>query len=570
MSCRFVSWSPDGQPESYSGAHMSKRFLCAALLVTPACVDVADPALPDVVVGQQGVRPTAAQHAPAAFGGTWAPLTNQPTISASMMLLLQDGTVFVSDNSTVDWWRFAPDINGSYLNGTWSKRASSPAGYSPLYFSSAVLPDGRVIVMGGEYLNGAEAFTTKGAIYNPVMNTWANVAAPAGWMTIGDAQSVVLPNGQFMMADCCDATKAEALLDATTLTWSATGAGKEDINDEEGWTLLPDDTLLTVDANNTAKPDESEQYLPAMKKWVSLGSTGVQLADLDPDGSGSHELGPAVLRPDGTVIASGATGHNAVFDTKTMMWSPAPDFPVVSGGQLDIADGPAALLPNGNVLFAASPGVFNNETHFFEWDGTAMNEVAQTPAAPGDPSYVQNFLVLPTGEILWTDSSADVELYSPLPPATTPSFSPVITSLPELVSTDDPDPFVLTGLSDDEVAGAAAAKAWTPLAGTPPVVTLHPQRTYKIDGIQLNGISQAVAYGDDGQGSTNYPLARITNMATSHVSYCRTHDGSSYSIAPATASSTKFDVDEHAELGLAKLEIVANGIPSPAIIVNIK
>jgi hypothetical protein len=36
------------------------------------------------------------------------------------------------------------------VNGTWSQVAS-PSGYSPLYHSSAVLPDGRVIIEGGEF-----------------------------------------------------------------------------------------------------------------------------------------------------------------------------------------------------------------------------------------------------------------------------------------------------------------------------------------------------------------------------------------------------------------------------------
>jgi len=34
-----------------------------------------------------------------------------------------------------------PDEFGSYVNGTWTQLASTPAGYSPLYHSSAVLPD---------------------------------------------------------------------------------------------------------------------------------------------------------------------------------------------------------------------------------------------------------------------------------------------------------------------------------------------------------------------------------------------------------------------------------------------
>ena len=58
---------------------------------------------------------------------------------------------------------------------------------------------------------------------------------PAGWSTIGDAQSVVLFEGTYMQANCCK-TQA-ALLDASTLTWTPTGSNKFDVNDEQLETL---------------------------------------------------------------------------------------------------------------------------------------------------------------------------------------------------------------------------------------------------------------------------------------------------------------------------------------------
>ena len=85
-----------------------------------------------------------------------------------------------------------------------------------------------------------------------------------------------------------------------------------------------------------------------------------------------------------------------------------PDFP----GNLDISDGPAALLPDGNVLMMAGPGIFGNGAVFFEWDGTNLNQVPGTPNSPSDPSYVGNMLVLPTGQVMLTDFSSDVEIYT--------------------------------------------------------------------------------------------------------------------------------------------------------------
>jgi len=452
---------------------------------------------------------------------TWTPLTNQPTFSASNAYILTDGRVMVQDTGAPDWWALTPDASGSYRNGTWSQLASLPAGYAPLYYASAVLPDGRLAILGGEYNFGVADWTTLGAIYNPKTNKWKNLNHPAGWTTVGDAQSAILANGTMMVANCC--TTEGALLNAKILTWTATGTGKADINDEEGWTLLPSGEVLTVDANSGNT--NSEIYSPGNGSWSSAGSTIVQLTD-----PGSHELGPAVLRPDGTVLYTGATGHNAVYNTVTGTWSKAPDFPKVGLKQLDIADGPAALLPNGNVLCMTSPGVFKLDVHFFEWDGTSFTEVAKTPNSPSDTSYYGRMLVLPTGEILLTDGSSDVELYT---------------------STGGPNP------------------AWAP-AITKVAKTLTHGKSATLKGTQLNGLSQGAAYGDDAQSASNYPLVRITNNATGHVFYARTFNHSSMGVATSSLIvATHFAVPAGIELGASQLEVVVNGIASNPVSVTI-
>ena len=112
--------------------------------------------------------------------------------------------------ATNAWYKLTPDSKGSYIDGTWSKIASMPDSYAPLYFASAILPDGRMIVEGGEYLGKKAAWTNKGAIYNPVTNTWASVAPPPGWTNIGDAASEVLPNGTFMLQQACQTCLTES------------------------------------------------------------------------------------------------------------------------------------------------------------------------------------------------------------------------------------------------------------------------------------------------------------------------------------------------------------------------
>jgi len=187
-----------------------------------------------------------------------------------------------------------------------------------------------------------------------------------------------------MQANCC--TVEQALLDAKTLTWSQTGSNKFDINDEEGWTLLPNRRVLTVDAYVPVGipyiPDgtNSEIYNPHNGKWSSAGSTIVQLWDSTAACGGftantTFEVGPAVLRPDGTVFYTGsntcpgAAGNTAIYNSTNGKWTAGPQFPAPN----NIADGPAALEPNGKVLMFASPGFGDPPGTFFEWDGHSLN-----------------------------------------------------------------------------------------------------------------------------------------------------------------------------------------------------
>ena len=466
---------------------------------------------------------------PAFKAGTWARVVGAPAAGIGHMMLLTDGSVLMQSaacNPTGNWYRLIPDKTGNYAKGTFVTAGTMPAGYNPLYFASAVLPTGQVIVMGGEYDGCNAVWTNKGAIYNPKTNKWTAVKAPVGWQSIGDAQSVVLPNGKFMMANCCTTDQA-ILTKVSPATWTPTGAGKADINDEEGWTLLPSGNILTVDANNPTDLTSSEIYNTATGTWSNAGSTIVKLEDTNPDNSGSHELGPAVLRPDGTVFYGGATVNNAIYNSVTGVWTKGPKF----GLGLDMADAPAALLPSGNVLLDTSPGVFNNGSKFFEWDGTKMNATTGPPNAKIDSSYAGNMLILPTGQVIFADFSSDVEIYTP--------------------------------------SGTYQA-AWQPVITSVQSTLTHGTNNHAIKGTQLNGLSQGTAYGDDNQQATNYPIVRITDAA-GNVVYCKTHTFSSMGVATGSKVVTaQFDVPATGiATGPASLVVVANGIPSAAVAVTI-
>src|SRR5690349_6201689 len=223
---------------------------------------------------------------PRGTANPWTPLKNPPPFKTpGTMLLESNGTVLVHDEpdnnklaATAAWYKLTPNSKGSYIDGTWSKIASMPNGYAPLYFGSAILPDGRMIVEGGEYLVRTPTWTNRGAIYNPVTNRWASVAPPPGWANIGDASSVVLSDGTYMLQQACNTcttnpefTVDDALLNAKTMKWTVIPAtGKSDPNDEEGWTLEPSGQVLTVE---TWIPGNTELFNPGTRSWSFAGNT---------------------------------------------------------------------------------------------------------------------------------------------------------------------------------------------------------------------------------------------------------------------------------------------------------
>ncbi len=475
-----------------------------------------------------------------ASGQSWTPVAQAyPGAGAGAAFLLTDGTVMIHQEQTRNdaWYKLTPDINGSYANGTWSQVASIPSSfnYSPLFFGSAVLPDGRLLVEGGEYNKGNADWTNKGAIYNPKTNKWKQVNPPSGWTSIGDAQNVILSNGTDMQANCC--TKQFAYFDPKNLTWSSSfnGNGKFDVFDEEGFTLIPNGDVLSVDAyvfQYDATGMNSELYNPSTQTWSSAGSTVVQLWDSDcgNENGATYELGPAVLMPNGTVFATGANtcgpGNTAIYNLASQTWSAGPKFP----GQYDVADGPASIEINGKVLVMASPGYGGLPSNFYEWDGTSLTATVNPKNAQNDSSFYGHLLALPTGQILLADYSTDVELYNP------------------------------TGTYDS---------SWAPQV-TKVDTTLVPGKTYTVEGNQFAGVSQGGAYGDDYQPYTNYALVRITNNSTNHVFYCKTTDPSSYALQSAASQSTKFTLPKSIETGPSTLEVVTNGIPSAGVSVTVK
>jgi hypothetical protein len=202
--------------------------------------------------------------------------------------------------------------------------------------------------------------------------------------------------------------------------------------------------------------------------------------------------------------------------------------------KIGIHDGPAAIMVNGNILFGAGVKIADAQSSpswFFEYDGSIFNRTSDPPNNV-TYTYATRLLLLPNGDILFCRED-DSSFYAYHSDAATPqdSFRPVIQACP---------------------------------------TTLAPGTTIQISGMQFNGLSQAVAYGDDCTTATNYPLVRIVNNQTKRVRYCRTHDHTSMGVATGTAViTTNVDIPSDLDLGDASLFVVANGIASQPFAVTV-
>jgi hypothetical protein len=487
----------------------------------------------------------------------WTPLKNPPPFGTpGTMLLESDGTVLVHDEpdnnvtgGTTEWWKLTPNSKGSYVDGTWTKIAPMPAGYTPLYFSSAILPNGHMIVEGGEYIGENAVWSNKGAIYNPVTNTWRAVAPPAGWTNIGDAQADVLANGTYVQSQVCqnclsyNSTLSSdfAVFNQYSQNWQVLpGSGKVDPNDEEGWSLEPSGQLLTID---TWLTPTTQLLNPSSLSWSFAGNTVKS-----PVNTPAVEIGAQVVMPGGNTFVVGAgtssdfypaacTTHTpaptALYNFAAGRWVKSPPIPTIGGEQYDATDGPASILPDGNVLFDVGPCVYAPPIAFLLYNAKSntLSPVPDVPNAANDAPYYTRLLALPNGQVLFDDGSNQMEVYT---------------------------------------AGGTPNPAWAPSITSISTLTLRRGQTASLSGTQLAGLSQGAAYGDDVQDNTNFPLVRITNLKSGVVTYARTSYWTSVSIAPGAASSTDFTVPKTAPPGVSTLVVVANGIASAPVEVTIR
>ena len=185
-------------------------------------------------------------------------------------------------------------------------------------------------------------------------------------------------------------------------------------------------------------------------------------------------------------------------------------------------------MPNGQVIFAVDTPFSTKPTQLFDFDPTS-DTLTQMTGLPGglttllnaNGAFVSRMLMLPNGDMLFSDFSNQLWEYSP-GGAPDPTWQPTITS----------------------IAG-------------------NGNGSYTLTGTQLNGISEGASYGDDAEMSSNYPLVRLVSSG-GQVAYARTANWSSTGVATgSTLETTIFTPPAGFNLnGSTQVYVVANGIAS--------
>jgi hypothetical protein len=457
-------------------------------------------------------------------GGTWAPLANtMPSGLGGVMMLLSDGSVMVlsggSDAALKTWYRLTPDSTGSYVNGAWS--GTAPMNVGRLYFGSNVLPDGRLFVVGGEYSdpNTTANWTNTGEIYDPVTDTWTSI--PNFPQTrFGDDPTEVLANGKILAGYLSG--PQTYLYDPTANTWTQAATKLyNDRSDEETWVRLADGSILSYDifsSISSGVPGQAQRYIPSLNQWVDAGSVPVALSS----SAVGDELGPALLLPDGRVFQIGGNNNTALYNPATNTWAAGPAIP--NGAAAD--DAPGAILPDGQVLFTADTPLFNAPTQVYDFDPTTntISAVTTPPSTSltsnlaGSPSFVTRMLMLPNGQMLFSDDSNQLWVYS-------------------------------------EAQGPQ--NSWRPTIGQ----VTHNGGTFTLTGTQLTGISEGASYGDDNEMASNYPIVQLVSSSGTDY-FARTTNWTPSVAAGNTVQTTNFTEPAGVTPGAYLLSVSAAGIAS--------
>jgi hypothetical protein len=440
---------------------------------------------------------------------------------------------------------------------------------------SILVPGGRILagnLLGPEtylYSISGNAFTPTGTkVYN-------DSSDEEGW--------AVLPNGQILNYDLFQSIAtntgyAETYTPATGL-WTgispADGTARGTLpllsDPEVGYELGPIIRLLDGRALVIGANQHTALYTPSSNTWAPGPDMRADLTG--PGGTipnalfGADDAAAGIL-PNGHVFLTADAGPNPIsLRGRTRAGSASVSLPTTAGLQstwsVAEADGKNKTIPPGAVIYSIdSPtsitlgtfnssgnlvtinaqktqgnirlvlgGVFSSPTQLFDFDPNAgtMTPIAGPAGSilSSEPAYPTRMLVLPTGQLLFSDSSNQLYVYT--------------------------------------------ADGSAPASLRPAITNVHytGDGVFTLTGTKLNGQSAGASYGDDDQMNENYPIVRLQDPATGNVYYCRTTNWSSVGVGGNQPETVDFTLPSAVTPGSYELTVVGAGIASQAVQIRI-
>jgi hypothetical protein len=381
------------------------------------------------------------------------------------MMLLSDGTAAVQggDGSpTTTWYRLSPNTSGDYARGSWSALGSMNE--ARRFFTTAMLPNGKIFAVGGEY----PKFSNTAEIFDPTANggtgawsfvdsvptspttvdlfgtvTGATNTAPIT-ITTSATTAALQPGDSVTIAGVTGNTKANGTFTISNITATGFDLNGSDgtmsgafVNDGKGqWTgpakpqfgddpieVLPGGKVLAGYFNDTTTYIFDPSANPG-SQWSKTGSK--QDGDRSDEEAWVKLPGNKILSYD--IFASGSSGtlKGQIYDPSTGKWTavsdpgtPAPNILEDNGNQGNEM-GPGFRTADGNVIYFGANGhtaIYNPSTNKWTagFDEPQKNlTITKTTDGSGNVHYVvtnggsATFLVgtddpgavLPNGHIL--------------------------------------------------------------------------------------------------------------------------------------------------------------------------
>jgi hypothetical protein len=345
--------------------------------------------------GQPNFAPTTIVWDPINNTTNW---TSAPVdIFCTGLDMMADGRVFVVGGTVVSSIGLTATNVFDPNNEAWT--ALADMAYARWYPTTAILPDGRLIVSSGE-VNGAGTDEPIHEIYNPSTNSWSQLSsAPLKFPYY--PHLYVLPDGRLFVPATVEAPIVSQVLNLNTLNWTAVGGSATD--GESSAMYLPNKFVKmgkSWDPDDGSQPSVATTYVldfsQASLSWRQVASMAF-----------ARTYHTATSLPDGTVLVTGGgttTGPKDVAHAvlPAELWSPTTETwtTLASMNSPRLYHSEAVLLADGR-LFIYGGGRYDNATvstdqfsgEFFAPPYLFKGSRPTITSAPSQLSYGQNFTV---------------------------------------------------------------------------------------------------------------------------------------------------------------------------------